>query len=92
MLNYLECNIKDFNAALDKRNENVKELSSEHLYILFTKYDSDYKVAKNSNSKLHNRITKEIARKKEEYKQELLKRGIEINETEIYVLTKETEY
>ena len=85
MLNYLECSIKDFNEAMNVKDEDVKNISSEYLYILFTKYSSDYRVVKDSHNLTHKRISKEITRKKELYKQELNNRGIEVEEQPFYV-------
>lgn len=41
MLDYRECSIEDFNKAMENKNEDVKTLSNEHLYILYTKFKAD---------------------------------------------------
>ena len=41
MLNYKDCDIKDFNAAMAQKNDDVKTISDTHLYILWTKFKAD---------------------------------------------------
>ena len=41
MKDYKECNIKDFESAMRKKDDDVKTLTNEELYILATKFEAD---------------------------------------------------
>lgn len=41
MLDYKRCDIADFESAMAQKDENVKNISTEHLYILYTKFMAD---------------------------------------------------
>lgn len=81
MLNYKECDIKDFNEALEKKDMDVKDISDEHLYILYTKFKADAQNcfdAFRSETVYQRSIRMRSENRAKGYKEELQKRGIDV--------------
>lgn len=74
MLNYKDCKIEDFNHAISLKNENVKEIPTEFLYILYTKFMADSANVRCNNSYSIG-IYYSSKDKAEAFKKELIKRG-----------------
>ncbi|MGN0656952.1 MAG: hypothetical protein ACI4KR_09165 [Ruminiclostridium sp.] len=78
MLNYKECSIEAFNAAMKEQNNDVKNISDANLYILYTKFKADaltcFRVGTSYSSDLG--ISSENRAKA--YKVELQNRGIDV--------------
>ena len=78
MLNYKECDIKDFEKAMELKNTDIKTISTEHLYILYTKFKADAYTCYYQGGSYANNIGDRSNKKAEAYKIELNNRGIEI--------------
>lgn len=81
MLNYKECDIKDFNEAMGKKDMDVKDISNEHLYILYTKFKADAQACFNAfrgESVYQRSIRHRSENRARGYKEELQKRGINV--------------
>lgn len=75
MLNYRDCKIEDFNHAISLKDENVKEISTEFLYILYTKFMADSARVKCNNSYSIG-IHYSSKNKAEVFEKELIERGV----------------
>lgn len=78
MLNYKECSIEDFNKAMENKDTNVKELSNEYLYILYTKFSADASVCFWAGTPYAMSISRKSENRVNIYKEELKNRGINV--------------
>jgi len=78
MLNYRDCNIEDFNKAMLQKNEDVKNISNEYLYILYTKFKADAAVCYGTRTSYGSGIGKTSEQQANLYKSELANRGIDV--------------
>ena len=78
MLNYKECSIEDFNDAMSRKNTDVKEISNEYLYILYTKFKADASVCFYAGTSYGSSLGRSSEQKAKIYKDELLNRGINV--------------
>lgn len=78
MLNYKECSIEDFNKAMESENEDVKTLSNEYLYILYTKFKADASVCFQTGTSYAMSLSRRSKDRANTYKEELQRRGIKI--------------
>ena len=78
MLSYRECNIDDFNNALKQKHDDVKTISDEYLYILYTKFEADARQCSGVHSSYATGLNISSKKQAKIYKEELLKRGISI--------------
>lgn len=74
MLNYKECNIDDFNAAMKEKDRDVNEISNQHLYILYTKYKADAMACSTIRTDYARSLTTKSRKRAERYKNELIRR------------------
>lgn len=75
MFNYVECPIEDFNRAMKIiRDTPYTEISTDLLYIAFTKYCADYRWT----CHVHNSLCWSIKKKRDELGNELESRGIKV--------------
>lgn len=78
MLNYKECHIDDFKKAMEQKNADVKTISSEYLYILYTKFMADARQCFYAGTTHESGIGHKSEKRAEAYKNELQSRGIDI--------------
>lgn len=78
MLNYKECSIEDFNAAMKEKNSDVETISTPHLYILYTKFKSDASACSHIKTSYASGLVISSKSQAEVYKKELQKRGITV--------------
>lgn len=78
MLNYKECSIEDFNKAMESKNEDVKTLSNEYLYILYTKFKADASACFQAGTSYTMILSRRSKDRVNTYKEELQHRGIKI--------------
>lgn len=78
MLDYRECSIEDFNKAMENKNEDVKTLSNEHLYILYTKFKADASDCFQVGTSYAMSLSMRSKKRANAYKAELQHRGIKI--------------
>lgn len=78
MLNYKECSIEDFNEAMSRKNTDVKEISNDYLYILYTKFKADASVCFHAGTSYGRGLGISSEQKAKMYKDELLNRGINV--------------
>lgn len=78
MLNYKECSIEDFNKAMKSKNEDVKTLSNEYLYILYTKFKADASACFQAGTSYAMSLSRSSKNTANVYKEELQHRGIKI--------------
>ncbi len=78
MLNYKECTIDDFNNAMKEKNGDIKTISNEHLYILYTKFKADASQCFYAGTSYSVGLGKDSESQAEIYKKELLNRGIDV--------------
>lgn len=78
MLDYRECSIEDFNKAMESKNEDVKTLSTEHLYILYTKFKADASACFQAGTSYAMSLSTRSKNRANAYKEELQQRGIKI--------------
>lgn len=76
MLNYKECSIEDFNNAMKNKDADIESVSSEHLYILYTKFKSDAEQCLYVGKTYSIGIGKSSENRAKIYKNELLRRGL----------------
>ncbi len=75
MLNYKECTIEEFQAAMAEKNKCVKEISDEYLYILYTKFKADARQCFHAGSSYARGLGITSEKMAEMYWTELLERG-----------------
>lgn len=78
MLNYRDCNIEDFTRAMAQKNDDVKNISNEYLYILYTKFKADATVCYGARTSYSRGIGKTSEQQANLYKSELANRGIDV--------------
>lgn len=78
MLNYKECHIGDFNKAMEQKNADVKTISNEYLYILYTKFMADARQCFYAGTTYSRGIGYKSENQAEVYKTELLNRRVEL--------------
>ena len=78
MLNYKECDIADFNDAMQEKDRDAKEISDAHLYILYTKYTADASSCFYSESSYATGLGIASKNRAKVYKEELQRRGISL--------------
>lgn len=78
MLNYKECSIEDFEAAMKQKNADVKTISNEYLYILYTKFKADARLCFHAATGYATGLGYDSENKAKAYKEELQARGINI--------------
>ena len=76
MLNYKECHIDDFTKAMEQKNADVKTISNEYLYILYTKFMADARQCFYAGTMYARGIGYKSENQAEIYKKELLNRGV----------------
>lgn len=76
MLNYKDCNIKDFNEAMKQKDVEVKNISNVHLYILYTKFKADAATCFYAKTSYASGLGISSEHRANLYKKELLNRGI----------------
>lgn len=76
MLNYKECSDEEFINAMREKNEDVTTLSTEHLYILYTKFQADARHCFYAASSYARDVGAKSENQAKIYKQELQKRGV----------------
>ena len=76
MLNYKECSIEDFNAAMQQKDANVQSISDSHLYILYTKFKADASRCFYAGTSYAAGLGHSSENKASVYKTELQRRGI----------------
>ena len=76
MLNYKECHIDDFNKAMEQKNVDIKTISNEDLYILYTKFMADARQCFYTGTSYASEIGYKSEKQAEMYKTELRSRGI----------------
>ena len=76
MLNYKECSIEDFNAAMQQKDADVQSISDSHLYILYTKFQSDASRCFYADTGYAVGLGRSSDNKAKTYKAELQRRGI----------------
>lgn len=78
MKNYKECTIEDFNISMKEKDYELKKISNEHLYILYTKFKEEaatcFCVGTNYSRDFGHRSEKRANM----YKEELQNRGITV--------------
>lgn len=78
MLNYKECHIDDFTKAMEQKNADVKTISNEYLYILYTKFMADARQCFYAGTSYASGIGHKSEKQAEVYKTELQNRGIDV--------------
>lgn len=76
MLNYKDCSIEDFNAAMQEKNDDVKTISNEHLYILYTKFKAGASTCFHAGTSYASGLGISSENRAKTYKDELKNRGI----------------
>ena len=76
MLNYRDCSIEDFHAAMQQKNADPSTISDEDLYILYTKFKADARHAAYTAGSYAMGISISSKQRAEVFKQELHKRGL----------------
>lgn len=75
MLDYKECSIEEFEAAMQQKNADVSAISSERLFILYTKFKADACACSRARTSYAYGIGIDSSRKANSYKEELQRRG-----------------
>lgn len=91
MLNYKECSIDDFNEAMKNKNMDVKSISDEHLYILYTKFKADASACFYAGTSYARTLGAFSEKQAQSYKEELQNREINVlwgNETIVWTAYK----
>lgn len=78
MLDYRECSIEDFKEAMKQTNIDVKDISNEHLYILYTKFKADALTCFRARKGYASELGRCSENQAERYKEELKRRGIDV--------------
>lgn len=78
MLNYKECNINDFNEAMQNKDMDVKNISNTHLYILYTKFKADASACFYAGTSYASNLGRRSENRAKVYKEELQNRGINV--------------
>lgn len=78
MLNYKECSIEDFNAAMKEQNNDVKSISDTSLYILYTKFKADASTCFRVGTSYASDLAISSENRAKAYKEELKNRGIDV--------------
>lgn len=77
MLDYKNCSIEDFIKAMSQKNEDLKHISSEYLYILYTKFKADAIACGRAGTSYASGLRIDSNKRADLYKEELLRRGID---------------
>ncbi len=75
MLNYKDCDIKDFNEAMAQKNNDVKNISDAHLYILWTKFKADTRACFYAGTSYSRSIGIDSENRAKAYEEELKRRA-----------------
>ena len=78
MLNYKECSIEEFNAAMKEKDSDVRLISDSHLYILYTKFKADAIQCAYAGTSYSSGLSISSSQRANTYKTELLRRGADI--------------
>lgn len=78
MLNYKECDIKDFESAMKQKNADIKTISNEHLYILYTKFKADATACAYAGTSYASGLSIDSKNQAQRYADELKSRNISI--------------
>ena len=78
MNDYKECHRDDFTKAMEQKNADVKTISNEYLYILYTKFIADARQCFYAGTSYASGIGLESEKQAEIYKTELQNRGIDV--------------
>lgn len=79
MINYKECSIEDFNNAIKSKDADIKTLSNEYLYILYTKFEADAFACYQAGTLYSMEISRKSKEDAGKYKEELQKRGFNVS-------------
>ena len=82
MLDYKKCSIEDFNKAMENKDTDVKELSNEYLYILYTKFNADASACFQAGTSYAMGLSMKSKNRVNTYKEELHNRGINVFESQ----------
>lgn len=74
LANYKDCHIDDFKAAIKLKNADPKTISTEYLYILYTKYKADAFQCYRAQTSYGNDIAKKSEDHAELFRKELISR------------------
>lgn len=75
MLDYKECSLAEFEAAMQQKNADISTISSEHLFILYTKFKADACACGRARTSYAYGVGLDSSRKANAYKEELQRRG-----------------
>lgn len=78
MLDYKECHLSDFEAAMAQKDEDVKNISTEYLYILYTKFRADARVCAQNRTGYALCLSISSDKRADMYLKELQTRGVQI--------------
>ena len=78
MLDYKECSLAEFETAMQQKNADISTISSEHLFILYTKFKADARVCSRARTSYAYGVGLDSSRKADAYKEELQRRGFVI--------------
>lgn len=78
MLDYKECSIEAFNAAMKEKNKDIKNISDTNLYILYTKFKADALTCFHARTSYASDLGVSSENQAETYKKELQSRGINV--------------
>lgn len=78
MLDYKECSLAEFEAAMQQKNTDISTISSEHLFILYTKFKADACTCSRVRTSYAYGVGLDSSRKADTYKEELQRRGFMI--------------
>ena len=78
MLTYKECNPDEFNRAMSEKDTDVKFISTEHLYILYTKFKNDALNLFSHGSSYAMSLGGKSQSRMKTYEAELIQRGVDI--------------
>lgn len=78
MLNYKECSIEEFNAAMKEKDNDVRNISDSHLYILYTKFKADSIHCAYVKTSYASGLSVGSSQRANTYKTELLRRGADV--------------
>lgn len=78
MLNYKECSIEAFESAMQQKNADVSTISTEHLFILYTKFKADALTCFFAGTSYAHGVGAKSENKSEAFRLELLRRGVQL--------------
>lgn len=78
MLNYKECSIEEFNAAMKEKDNDVQSISDSRLYILYTKFNADALQCAYARTSYSSGLSISSRQRANTYKAELLRRGADV--------------